>query len=634
METSNSEKIKPEQYLSELFGSYKAEWLEEKLYDLYTEPAYFPELVTPRPCLLLGGRGTGKTTVLRCLSYEGQFALSGQDSRRIPNWRYYGVYYRVNTNRVTSFEGPELQESEWTRLFAHYFNLLICDLLLQFLEWYQLHCSKSTSLSEKDCSRVGMSLNLQNVKNVTELAGKVDSLKIEFEAFINNVADGKTPLLSIQGAPIDTLIDSIIRLPQFQDKHFFILLDEYENLLDYQQKVINTLIKHSDKYSFKIGVRELGWRQRTTLNENEQLISPADYVRINITEDLSEEEFIKFALAACNARVSKVRDGDSTLISDISQMFPTLSEDDEAERLGVENEVRKIHDTLKNSVTPEDLSVFDNLNNLQAYFINYWSETENFGLEEAFKDFLINRSEWETRYQNYKYAVLFTLKRHKRGIRKYYSGWNVFIKLSARNIRYLLELVDHSLMLHLRKGENLSTVVSQETQTLAAQDVGKKNLSELEGLSVHGAKLTKMLLGLGRIFQVMAEDPIGHSPEVNQFYLSDEKASLIDIKDAEYQQLITSAIMHLALLRFPGSKLTDDGDTRNYDYMIHPIFAPFFVFSYRRKRKMKLLDYQLLELINKPKETIREILSQNNRSEKGELPDQLTLFTGFYSGNS
>jgi hypothetical protein len=66
----------PREQLSHLFGSYKAEWLKEQLFDLFTEPTYFPELQTARPCILVGGRGTGKTTVLRSLSYDGQFALN------------------------------------------------------------------------------------------------------------------------------------------------------------------------------------------------------------------------------------------------------------------------------------------------------------------------------------------------------------------------------------------------------------------------------------------------------------------------------------------------------------------------------------------------------------------------------
>lgn len=80
--------LSPEEQLSQLFGSYKAEWLKEQLYELFSEPEYFPELKTPRPCVLVGGRGTGKTTVLKSLSYEGQFALSGRSPDRIAAWPF------------------------------------------------------------------------------------------------------------------------------------------------------------------------------------------------------------------------------------------------------------------------------------------------------------------------------------------------------------------------------------------------------------------------------------------------------------------------------------------------------------------------------------------------------------------
>src|SRR5262249_29550892 len=145
MNGSATEIQKPEEQLSDLFGSYKAEWLKEQIFELFTEPAYFPELFTPRPCVLIGGRGTGKTSVLKGLSYEGQNVLSDQN---VENWSYYGLYYCINMNRVTAFQGPELDEQTWRKFFAHYFNFLMCDLVLKFLFWYQIKVPNSEVLSK------------------------------------------------------------------------------------------------------------------------------------------------------------------------------------------------------------------------------------------------------------------------------------------------------------------------------------------------------------------------------------------------------------------------------------------------------------------------------------------------------
>ena len=98
--------------LSEVFGAHKAEWLGPMLFNLFAEPSYFPQMTTARPCVLIGGRGTGKTTVLRGLSYEGQYAIRKKDDSEIKDWPYYGLYYRVDTNRVSAFQGPELTEAE------------------------------------------------------------------------------------------------------------------------------------------------------------------------------------------------------------------------------------------------------------------------------------------------------------------------------------------------------------------------------------------------------------------------------------------------------------------------------------------------------------------------------------------
>jgi|GEM_PF-2817709 hypothetical protein len=131
---------------SDSFGIYRAEWLSN-LFELFTKPAYYPELETARPCVLSGGRGTGKTTVLKCLSYEGRHALSGYDDASVPSWPYYGFYSRINTNRVTAFKGEELPDAAWRRLYAHYLNLVMCGQVVDFLNWYD---SKVPNMAQLD----------------------------------------------------------------------------------------------------------------------------------------------------------------------------------------------------------------------------------------------------------------------------------------------------------------------------------------------------------------------------------------------------------------------------------------------------------------------------------------------------
>ena len=634
----NSQDARPptaEEQLSEVFGSYKAEWLRERVFDFFTAPDYLPELMTSRPCVLVGGRGTGKTTVLRGLSYEGQFALTGRDARAIPEWKHYGLYLRVNTNRVMAFSGPEVDDSLWIKLFSHYLNLLLCDQVVRFLAWFRLYTSLEFELEPRRAADISASLHLGSASSIRELAENLTSARLKFEAFINNVADAPRPSLSMQGAPVDALFEAITELSPFKkNKAFFFLVDEYENFQDYQQQVVNTLIKHSGQwYTFKIGVRELGWRMRSTLNQNEQLVSPADYVRINIVERLEGDAFKEFAKSVCNSRLATIRLEDQPIISNIETVLPGLTEDEEAEKLGINEVIRDFESEVAQHATAQSLS--GRLTGLQMLLLKSWAETQRISYADVLTQFAHNPEEWHVRFGNYKHALLFAIRRGKRGIRKYYAGWDVFTQLAASNIRYLIELVDQSLVHHLRDGAPLDTPVPPETQTKAAQAVGRKNVSELEGLSVYGAQLTKLVLGLGRVFQVMAAQPFGHAPEVNQFHISDgeESFTVADLPD-DVDRLVKSAVMHLALIRFPANKLADEGETRDYDYMIHPVFSAFFVFSHRRKRKMVISASDLIGLVREPQQFIPRILARQNRSADEELPEQVLLFQGYYGRHS
>ncbi len=88
--------------------------------------------------------------------------------------------------------------------------------------------------------------------------------------------------------------------------------------------------------------------------------------------------------------------------------------------------------------------------------------------------------------------------------------------------------------------------------------------------------------------------------------------------------------MHLALLRTPGNKPGDVGDTKDYDYSVHSIFSAFFEFSPRRKRKLTLNPELFLDLMRRPRDAIRTVLRSQNRVELEAIPEQLLLFERFY----
>lgn len=615
--------------LSTVLGLYKAEWLRGRLFDLFTEPGYFDELKMNRPCVLIGGRGTGKTTVLQGLSYQGQLAFANSEKEVIDTWQFFGLYHRVNTNRVMAFRGPELSEERWRACFAHYLNLLFCTQLLEFACWFELQTGRELSLSSEDLAAFRATLGLQAEGGLAELAQEVRLQVLKFEASINSIVDSPPAFLSMQAAPVDTLASALLGTPALAGKQFFFLIDEFENYQDYQQRVLNTIIKHApSSYTFKVGVRELGWRERSTLNANEQLTSPADYARISISERLTDSRFKSFAEQVLSVRyLNSVELPSAT--ADFPALFPKLGELEEAERLIDSAQATRVRKAVEVACSPAQREAARALPIGVQYFLDYWASAHpDTTLGAEIDAWLAGTAASKDRFDNHFHASLFAIRRRKRGIRKYYSGWDVYLALCEGNIRYLLELVHSALLLHIEEAGAELTPISPETQTHAAQAVGRKNLSELEGLSVDGARLTKLLLSLGRVFGVLAESPAGHTSEANQFHLREE---LAPESDGRAMELLKHSVMHLALVRYAGSKLLDERDTKAYDYMIHPIFAPFFVFSHRKKRKILLSSANLLNLVDRPREGIEAVLKLSNRASDADLPDQLQLFGEFYA---
>jgi hypothetical protein len=428
----------------------------------------------------------------------------------------------------------------------------------------------------------------------------------------------------MSGDAIRLTTEYAISLKQFKNKIFYILIDEYENLTEYQQKCINSLIKHStDFYTFKVGVRELGWKTRATLNEQETLIDPADFVVIDIVKLFYEKPkyFENFARNVCQQRIKELFTCEEGIEYSIEKALPTMSIEEEALKLEIKKS-KMIEEFEKLSI--EVRQEIEELTLLYKYFLVYWSDNYKINLTETISDYKENKKKWDSRFDNYKYSMLFKIKRGRVGIRKYYSGWDVFLKLANGNIRYLMELVYRAYENHLMDNISISNPISPEHQTYAAQKTGEKNLSELEKICKNGATLAKLLLGFGRIFSVLICENSKTAPEINQLFI---KGNI----EKECEEILKDAVMHLALIKIPGNKLSSENATKDYMYAIHPIYAPFLLFSHRRKRKMEITEEELLGVINNPKKYINEILKKKNIyfEPRNDLTDQLLPFEDF-----
>lgn len=612
--------------LSLSLGQVRAEYSpDETVFATFSRPVYWGELVGTRPCVLVGGRGTGKTTTLRGLAYGGQYALRGPN---LAAWDAIGAYWRADSMIVSAFSGRGKSDADWTPAFSHYVNLKLVGLFLGFIGWRSRFTGVETAISEESLELTCLSLNMKSVTSVVDLQRAIREEVAKLEARLNGSTEEFFSMyFSALGRPLAYLLHGISPTDPASRLPFSFCIDEFENFRPYQQRVINTLIKHvgDAPYTINLGVRESDIRSRETLAEGQYLSDPADYTTIDIVEHLKNQAFTKFAAQVCESRLKGTHFSGVSL----SKIFPALSLEREAALLGGEKQRESTRRALVGAgVSSQVLEAFDEMSLLSACLVGYWARAQSTSVVQVMAEALEDAIGWSQRIGNYSYAMLFTLRKGRRGIKKYYAGWSTYCQLADGNIRLLLELVYEALRAHIAAGGQIGSPVSFETQTSAASEVGATTLQELQGQSAIGGQLTRLTLSIGRVFNVYAAAPEGHTPEVNQLRIEPPAS---EANAPELTGLIREALVNGCLIAFAGNKQTlISAQTKSPDYQLHPIFAPYFVYSHRRKRRIQVSPDQLLALSTESAaRTINQLL-HNGRRNIRDLPEQLEFYSEFF----
>jgi hypothetical protein len=605
-------------------GQVRAEYeSDDELYRRFAAPLYFKQLVGITPSFLVGGRGTGKTTTLRSMSFGGQARIS--ESLNPSEWEVVGGYWKVEPNVVSVFRGKGVPEELWSSVFSHYLNLKLSSLVVDYAEWL-VQNSHDVRIETHQLSLFIRSLNLKDCESLKDLSQAIDLALVDIEATINgNISALSAARLSVLGRPLDYLFAALGGLGVSQQRPYMFCLDEYENLSSYQQKLLNTLIKQvgGSPYTFKIGVRNTVAIERATLVDEQPLQDPADFTTINIVTDLKGESFERFAEMVVGQRLALI---DASL-TDPGALLKTISLEEEAYLLGadaVRLDILKRLNVLSEA-NAADLEFARTLPTIEACMVSKWAESHDES-ELAVLRFARDQPEkWSVRMGNYGYAMLFTIRQNRVGERKYYAGWKTYCQLADGNIRYMIRLVYEALRLHVIEGGGIETGVSVANQTRAATQVGETTIRDLQGWSRHGAPLTRLVLGLGSIFGSLAREMALATPEVNQFRV---KYSGNLSPAVEVDGLLGEAVGQGILIAFSGDKnARNSGATREMDYQLHPVLAPHFVYGSRRKRRMTIQADDLMALTSREfaAPTIRRILGGRG-ANAGDLPNQLIMF--------
>ena len=161
---------------------------------------------------------------------------------------------------------------------------------------------------------------LQDCTGFVELECKLESLEDEILLFINNVDKLPEPLFSHHSHGMKRLAETLIASMNADNLAFHVFVDEYENLLQYQQEYINSLIKNPAPHlAFDIGVRLNGFKTHNTLATGEQ-IGRDDYLPFNLEEEIDAESYQHLTREICSKRLralselSECEDNDARLI--------------------------------------------------------------------------------------------------------------------------------------------------------------------------------------------------------------------------------------------------------------------------------------------------------------------------------
>lgn len=625
---------------------------EEYGFDLNGEfviPPYYPNLKmleSEKPNIIEGGRGSGKTMLIRYLSHATQFS---EKRGAIPADAYkrIGIYWKMDISFASIMNARGAEDDLWMRAFINMGALILASEIIESLfNICKINAEAKSYIVGIDFS--GLKDFDADIPSELDNIGKYLHRKyIRFQSWVSNFKKVDEPLF-FPLPFVDELINIIkCQVPLLRDSYYCVYIDEYENLNPTQKKIVNTWLKQSQKpLVFNIAMKHQALDVTDTLS-SEKIVEVHDYRKIDL-ELLLSDNFATFAseifLMKVNRYLYKVLDevdylysSDNEVISRridpkyiesirklIEAIFPAITERKVAELILTD-------ETLRNRLLGKLSLDFERLdkNYLLEQVLDIHAPAEALVVLHA----LLNREKVNAddvvselkgyckkqspRYSEWVHNNLFgcILNFYAGGNRRcpLYSGYDTFVTMSKDNIRHFLELCYTS----LSHSDDLNELhkVSLDDQLVAVNYVSKNMLKEIKQFGPHGNMLYIFSMRLGNLFGELRKRESQSEPEQNQF-------SVKGGMTAECAQILRELVKWSVLYE---TKLTKQkGLEVGEEYQLNPIYSAFFTISFRKKRRIELTAEDVVKLYKGAEADYKHIIRR--MTHRFAKPDQLDLF--------
>ncbi len=617
--------MKIEQTIQEIFSKNRAEEFGYDVWQHFVVPRFYDRLdltKARKPRIIIGGRGCGKTMLLRYLSHQTTFS---KHCKLIPKdaVSHIGLYWRADTQFCNAMIKRGKEDDTWQSAFNHFAALILSMEVLNSLKSiaesnFQLF--NENNIDDINFSRLS-SFGISLPTSARKLYEELESLLWEFEGWVNDVRKRDEPIF----LPGDKFVSAMINIlrnqvPAFKTARFYVYLDEYENLCEYQQRIINTWLKHSESpLIFNLAMKRNSFDTKQTVGP-ESLSDIHDFRQHDLENYLIDDNFQAFAaeifflnlsfvdFEEIPVDINELRDPESLpkrkkssyiskIIAAAQGILPDVSQKELAitvfENLSLSKKLReRIHLALKHRDSDIDIEKFYSEEHQEATIIIpallYRKRNTPEMIAEEFdklRNGRNNKFTGSTNWirNNFVGCLLHLYAPFSRAC-PFYSGFKTYCSLSRGNLRHFLELCHKSIYRAVTQTQEPQLPVDTFIQAEAARQASASFLGEIKSFGRYGNQLNTFVMRLGSLFEIAHRRYTQSESEQSHFSIisEDEELKIEDIK------FLGEATKWSVLFEQADTKKKDEYQPENIDYVLNPIYSPYFHISYRKKRKLEL----------------------------------------------